>query len=85
MKEINPVYLSVRQGDLVVVEDNSLTLTNSCSDWWIGQVIYIVGSARNPDSNSLLQVIDIDSGVVKTINADLVSRQIAFNNDNEFF
>ena len=42
-------------------------------DWWMGQVIFCEGGARHPWLLSLVQVADVDTGVIKWINADLVS------------
>ena len=41
-------------------------------DWWMGQVIFCRGVLVNP-SPSLFQVADVDTGVIKWINADEVS------------
>ena len=39
----------------------------------MGQVIFSEVSARHPMIPSLFQVADVDTGVIKWINADLVS------------
>ena len=61
--------LMVIPGDLVVVEEGA---NPSCRDWWLGHVIHAGCGARNPHSNSLFQVADIDTGFIRIINADLV-------------
>ena len=64
-------FLSVRPGDLVVVEEESIA-NKSEDNWWLGHVIHVAFGARGLHVNSLFQVADIDTGLVKTINADLV-------------
>ena len=66
------IFLQVKIGDFVVIEENSFSSTREKSNWWIGQVLYIVCGARNPSVNSIFQVANIDTGYIKSINADLV-------------
>ncbi len=74
-------FLHVKPGDIVVVkEDNSHQVLEEV-DWWLGYVIHVTGSARAPDLASIFQVADIDTGLVKTINADLV-KAIFYANDH---
>ena len=42
-------------------------------DWWMGQVIWCEGGARDPKVNTMFQIADIDSGVIRWVNADLVT------------
>ena len=58
-----PRFLEVRVGDLVAVQAQA--------DWWVGQVIHAEGGARC-NANSLFQIACIDSGVIRTVNADAV-------------
>ena len=62
-------FLNVRPGHFVIVRGDQLNQ----GDWWMGQVIFCEGSARHPRLPSLFQVADVDTGVVKWINADAVS------------
>ena len=41
--------------------------------WWMADVIFVDGGARNPKVPTLFQVADVDSGVVRWGNADLVT------------
>ena len=41
--------------------------------WWMAAVIFVEGGARNPKVPTLFQVADVDSGVVRWVNADLVT------------
>jgi hypothetical protein len=58
-----PRFLAVRVGDLVAVQ--------ASATWWIGQVIHAEGGARC-NGNSLFQIACIDTGVIRTVNADAV-------------
>ena len=62
-------FLHVRPGHFVIVGGDHLDQ----GDWWMGQVIFCEGSARHPRLPSLFQVADVDTGVIKWINADAVS------------
>ena len=42
-------------------------------DWWMGEVIHCGGAARDPKIHNLFQIADIDSGVIRWVNADLVT------------
>ena len=66
-------FLCVELGDYVVISDEAKANSNvSYENCWFAQIISVIGGARNPLEKSLFQVIDIDTGIVKTINADKV-------------
>ena len=68
-----PSFLSVKPGDCVAIKSQShYSLPQNIQDYWIGRVIYCIGGARDPGSWTLFQVINIDNGEVKIINADMV-------------
>ncbi len=67
-------FLSVKPGDIVVVESDPLVIPDAFSDWWVGQVIHVVGGARDPNVNSLFQIACVDTGLIRTVNGDLVAR-----------
>ena len=69
---VAPEFLLVKPGDIVVVEDDALVVEGKKIDWWVAYVMYVVGGARDPRSNSLFQVACVDTGVIRTINADVV-------------
>ena len=66
------IFLAVACGDVVIVQDNQRHAPES---WWMGEVIHIVSGARGPDP-SLFQVACIDTGVIKTVNADQVTKVV---------
>ena len=41
--------------------------------WWMADVIFVDGGARNPKVPTLFQVANVDSGVVRWVNADLAT------------
>ena len=54
-------FLHVRPGHFVIVGGKE----PAKGDWWMGQVIFCEGGARDPKVNSLFQVADVDSGVIR--------------------
>ncbi len=68
----SPDFLHVCPGDFVVIGKDSSIGDDEQSDWWIGEIICCIGGARSPGINTIFQVADVDTGFVKTINADLV-------------
>ena len=63
--KVDPVFLRVRAGMTVIVEDGS--------DWRMADVIWVDGGARNPKVPTLFQVTDVDTGFINWVNADLVT------------
>ena len=61
----DPVFLYVRAGTTVIVEDRKA--------WRMAEVIWVDGGARNPKVPTLFQVADVDTGVTNWVNADLVT------------
>ena len=69
-------FLFVNPGDHVVINNEKPpgNTQNGRHEYWIGQVINCIGGARNPNSWTLFQVVDIDNGEIIIINADTVER-----------
>ena len=70
-----PLFLSVRPGMTVCVASVA-TSFNTAPDkdaWWMGQVIWREGGARDPKVNTMFQIADIDTGVIRWVNADQVT------------
>ena len=63
---LDPVFLQVGVGDAVLVEPHE-------GGWWVGQVIHCEGGARC-SANSFFQITDVDTGAVRTVNPNLVTR-----------
>ena len=67
-------FLGVFPGDVVVVWDNPNLVDTNSDAWWMGEVIFVEGSARDPKAPSLFQVADVDTGVLRWVNADCVQK-----------
>tara|TARA_B100000073_G_scaffold106756_1_gene85727 strand:- start:1417 stop:1755 length:339 start_codon:yes stop_codon:yes gene_type:complete len=68
-----PVFLGVVPGMTVIVKHDFLTGEKRDKDWWMGLVIHCGGAARDPKIHNLFQIPDVDSGVIRWVNADLVT------------
>ena len=68
-----PIFLSVVPGMKVIVKHDNLTGEKADKDWWMGQVIHCGGAARDPSIHNLFQIADVDSGVIRWVNAVLVN------------
>ena len=61
----SPIFLSAKAGMTAVVSDGD--------DWWMGDILHVDGGARDSKIPTLFQIADVDSGLVRWVNADLVS------------
>ena len=68
-----PVFLGVVPGMTMIVKHDFLTGEKRDKDWWMGLVIHCGGAARDPKIHNLFQIPDVDSGVIRWVNADLVT------------
>ena len=68
-----PIFLSVAPGMTVIVRHDYLTGEKADKDWWMGHVLHCGGGAHDPSIHNLFQIADVDSGVVRWVNADLVT------------
>ena len=74
IKEGDALYLSVKAGMTVIVKQlPEIGLPERSEEWWMADVIFVEGGARNPKVPTIIQVADVDSGVVRWVNADLVT------------
>ena len=68
-------FLLVKPGDYVAIRNDKFSQDKKQQNqYWIGQVINCIGGARDPNSWTLFQVINIDNGEIRVINADIVDR-----------
>ena len=67
-----PIFLSVRSGDYVLIEESFEMAGQEINDYWIGQIIHSTGCARDPTIPSLFQIINIDTGIIKIVNGNLI-------------
>ncbi len=72
---MNNDFLSVQLGDYVVIK-NTCEFSSSSSEgnYWLGEIIDCIGGARNPNSWTLFQVMNIDNGEITIVNADTVEK-----------
>ena len=74
IQEGDALFLSVKAGMTVIVKHlPEIGLPDQPESWWMADVIFVEGGARNPKVPTLFQVADVDSGVVRWVNADLVT------------
>ena len=79
----SPDFLSVRSGDYIVIkaeENNNSSLSKDHESHWFGKVINCIGGARDPKAWTLFQVVNIDSGEIIIINADMVEMILKTSN-----
>ena len=43
-----PVFLSAKSGDVVIVWENPSQMGSESTDWWMGQILWVEGGARDP-------------------------------------
>ena len=48
-----PDFLSAMPGDVVIVWGHPELVDSDTNAWWMGEVLYVEGSARNPKAPSL--------------------------------
>tara|TARA_Y100000746_G_scaffold162563_2_gene140004 strand:+ start:78 stop:368 length:291 start_codon:yes stop_codon:yes gene_type:complete len=68
-----PGFLDVKPGMTVIVRNDERPGETQDKEWWMGEVIHCGGAARDPSIYNLFQVADVDSGVIRWVNADLVT------------
>ena len=68
------VFLSAKSGDVVIVWDDPSLVGSRSKDWWMGQILWVEGGARNPNVPTLFQISDIDTGLIRWVNADCVQQ-----------
>lgn len=71
--EHRPIFLRLKPGMTVIVRHDSLPGEAQDKDWWMGLVLHCNGGARDPSIYTLFQIADVDTGVVRWVNADLVT------------
>ena len=67
-----PVPVDQNRHDGIVKHLPEIGLPVRSKEWWMVDVIFVEGGARNPDVPILFQVADVDFELVRWVNADLV-------------
>ena len=68
-----PAFLSVRPGNLVIVQAQQQVAQKTTDEWFMGQVIWCEGGARDPRVNTMFQVANVDNGEITWLNSDAVT------------
>ncbi|WP_353291843.1 DUF3104 domain-containing protein [Synechococcus sp. M16CYN] len=69
-----PVVSSVQAGDLVIVWNSPEARSTESQDWWMGEVLCVEDSGQDPQASRLLQVVDVDTGLVCLVNEDQIQQ-----------
>ena len=69
-----PDIFRVKSVDIVLVWDYPELIDSDFNAWWMGEVIFVKGSARDPKAPSLFQIAALDTGAVRWWNADCVQK-----------
>ena len=71
-----PTFLSVKAGDWVIVEGEQQVAQECNDNWWMGQVIFCEGGARDPRVNTMFQIANVDDGHITWVNGDEVTHVV---------
>ena len=71
-----PMFLSVKPGDFVIVQAVQQVAHQVNDDWWMGQVVFCEGGARDPRVNTMFQVANVDDGGIFWVNGDAVTHVV---------
>ena len=71
-----PTFLSVKPGDFVIVQAAQQVAHQVNDDWWMGQVVFCEGGARDPRVNTMFQVANVDDGGIFWVNGDEVTHVV---------
>ena len=73
-------FLDVQLGDYVAIKNaRRLSSSQSEENYWVGKIIDCIGGARNPNSWTLFQVMNIDNGEITIVNADTIEKIMTRN------
>ena len=75
-KEEKPIFLGAVPGMTVTVRHYFQAGERHDRDWLMGRV-HCGGGAPNPKIHNLFQIADVDTGVIRWVNTDLVTHIIA--------
>ena len=69
-----PAFLNVRPGDYVIIQAEQRVALEPDANWWMGQVVFCEGGARDPRVNTMFQVSNVDDGGIHWVNGDEVTQ-----------
>ena len=68
-----PAFLNVKAGDYVIIQAEQRVALEPDANWWMGQVVFCEGGARDPRVNAMFQIANVDNGCILWVNADEVT------------
>ena len=71
-----PTFLSVKPGDFVIVQAAQQVAQAFDDAWWMGQVVFCEGGARDPRVNTMFQIANVDDGHITWVNGDEVTHVV---------
>ena len=71
-----PTFLSIKAGDFVIIQVTQQVAHQVNNDWWMGQIVFCEGGARDPRVNTMFQVADVDDGGIFWVNGDEVTHVV---------
>ena len=69
-----PLVLSVQAGDVVIVWASQEAKSTQSKDWWMGEVLRMETAPLDGDPSPLLQVADVETGMVCLVDCAQVQR-----------
>ena len=57
----------------MIVQAQQQVAQKSTDEWFMGQVIWCEGGARDPRVNTMFQVANVDNGEITWVNGDAVT------------
>ena len=69
-----PLVLSVQAGDVVIVWASQEAKSTQSKDWWMGEVLRVEDTPVDGDPSPLLQVADVETGMVCLVECTQVQR-----------
>ena len=69
-----PLVLSVQAGDVVIVWASQEAKSTQSKDWWMGEVLRMETAPMDGDPSPLLQVADVETGMICLVDCDQVQR-----------
>ena len=71
-----PAFLNIKPGDYVIIQAEQRVALEPDANWWMGQVVFCEGGARDPRVNTMFQIANVDDGCILWVNADEVTHVV---------
>ena len=71
-----PTFLNARVGDYVIIQAEQRVALKPDTNWWMGQVVFCEGGARDPKANTMFQIANVDDGHITWVNGDEVTHVV---------